>query len=47
MDTHSLAIEVGMPTIVSGIVFVGVGLATKVVPEKVKDMITSLKKSNE
>jgi Na+/proline symporter len=44
MDTHSLAIEVGLPTIVSGIVFVGVGLATKVVPERVKDMITSLKR---
>lgn len=47
MNTHSLAIEVGLPTIVSGIVFVGVGLATKAVPERVKDMITSLKKTTE
>ena len=44
MNTHSLAIEVGMPTIIAGIVFVGIGLTTKVVPERVKNMITSLKK---
>jgi SSS family solute:Na+ symporter len=45
MDIHSLAIEVGLPTIVSAIVFVGVGLATKVVPAKVKDLLAALKKT--
>ena len=47
MNTHSLALEVGLPTIVSAIVFVGVGLATKVVPKRVTDMITSLKRTTE
>ena len=45
MDIHSLAIEVGLPTVVSAIVFVGVGLATKVVPAKVKDLLAALKKT--
>jgi SSS family solute:Na+ symporter len=43
MNTHSLAVEVGLPTIVSGVVFIGVGLATKAVPDKVKDLLAALK----
>lgn len=45
-DIHlnSLALEVGLPTIVSAIVFIGVGLITKTVPVKVKDLIAALKK---
>lgn len=45
MNTHSLAIEVGLPTIVSAIVFIGVGLATKAVPAKVTDLLAALKKT--
>jgi Na+/proline symporter len=45
MNTHSLAIEVGLPTIVSAIIFIGVGLATKAVPVKVKDLLAALKKT--
>lgn len=44
MHLGSLALEVGLPTIVSGIVFIGVGLATKSVPEKVTKLIAALKK---
>ncbi len=45
-DIHlnSLALEVGLPTIVSAIVFIGAGLITKTVPVKVKDLIAALKK---
>jgi len=43
MNLNSLALEVGLPTIVSAIVFVGVGLTTKTVPKKVKDLIAALK----
>jgi len=43
MNVNSLAIEVGLPTIVSAIVFIGVGLASKTVPAKVKDLIAALK----
>ncbi len=41
----SLALEVGLPTIVSAIVFVGVGLATKTVPDKVNNLVAALKKT--
>lgn len=46
-DIHlnSLALEVGLPTIVSAIVFIGVGLVTKTVPVKVTDLIAALKKT--
>src|SRR5665647_471314 len=43
MDLNSLALEVGLPTIVSAVVFVGVGLTTQTVPKKVKDLIAALK----
>lgn len=42
---NSLALEVGLPTIVSAIVFISVGLATKTVPDKVKDLMAALKKT--
>jgi Na+/proline symporter len=42
----SLALEVGLPTIVSVVVFVGVGLMTRTVPAKVTDLINALKKSS-
>ncbi|MDP4284160.1 MAG: sodium:solute symporter family protein [Bacteroidota bacterium] len=45
MNTHSLAFEVGMPTIVSGVIFIGIGLATKAEPAKVKDLLAALKKT--
>jgi SSS family solute:Na+ symporter len=43
MSLNSLALEVGLPTIVSAIVFVAVGLTSKKVPAKVKDLMASLK----
>ena len=45
MNLGSLALEVGLPTIVSTIVFIGVGLATKEVPVKVKELLAALKKT--
>ncbi len=45
MNTHSLAIEVGLPTIVSAIVFIAGGLMSKVEPVKVKDLLAALKKA--
>ena len=45
MHLSSLALEVGLPTIVSAIVFIGVGLITKTVPVKVNDLNTALKKN--
>lgn len=45
MHLSSLALEVGLPTIVSGIVFIGVGLAAKTVPVKVTGLIAALKKT--
>jgi SSS family solute:Na+ symporter len=42
INLNSLALEVGLPTIVSAIVFTGVGLTTKTVPAKVKDLMTAL-----
>jgi Na+/proline symporter len=46
MNTHSLAVEVGLPTIVSAVVFISVGLATKAVPDKVKNLLAALKKTS-
>jgi len=43
MNLNSLALEVGSPTIVSAIVFVGVGMKIKTVPKKVSDLIAALK----
>lgn len=40
---NSLALEVGLPTIVAAIVFIGVGLFTKTVPAKVEELIAALK----
>jgi solute:Na+ symporter, SSS family len=45
MNLGSLALQVGLPTIVSTIVFIGVGLATKEVPVKVKELLAALKKT--
>ncbi|GEO11379.1 sodium:solute symporter family protein [Segetibacter aerophilus] len=45
MKLDSLALEVGLPTMVSAIVFIGVGLLTKTVPEKVKAQMAALKKT--
>ncbi|MEO7961494.1 MAG: Na+:solute symporter, partial [Ginsengibacter sp.] len=45
MHVNSLAIEVGLPTIVSAVTFIGIGLATKTVPGKVEDLHAALKKS--
>ncbi|MCW3078607.1 sodium:solute symporter family protein [Segetibacter sp.] len=42
----SLALEVGLPTMVSLVVFIGVGLVTRKVPAKVTDLINALKKSS-
>ena len=44
MNINSLAIEVGLPTIVSAVVFIGMGLATKIVPDRVTDLFIALKK---
>ncbi|MEO5997787.1 MAG: sodium:solute symporter family protein [Chitinophagaceae bacterium] len=45
INTDSLAVEVGLPTIVSVIVFVGAGLMTRVEPVKVKELLAALKKA--
>jgi hypothetical protein len=39
----NLALEVGLPTMVSALVFIGAGLFTKQVPEKVEALILALK----
>lgn len=46
ININSLALEVGLPTIVAAIVFIGVGLATKTVPEKVTNLMAALKKTS-
>jgi SSS family solute:Na+ symporter len=46
LKLNSLALEVGLPTMVSAIVFIGVGLAAKTVPVKVTNLIAALKKSS-
>jgi Na+/proline symporter len=43
MDLDNLGLEVGLPTIVAAIVFVGVGMTAKKVPKKVTDLIAALK----
>jgi solute:Na+ symporter, SSS family len=45
MNINSLALEVGLPTIVSAVVFIGVGLATKIVPAKVTNLFAALRKT--
>ncbi|MEP7251855.1 MAG: sodium:solute symporter family protein [Ginsengibacter sp.] len=45
MNLTSLALEVGLPTIVSAVVFVGIGMASKQVPAKVESLLSSLKKA--
>ena len=45
MHLSSLALEVGLPTIVSAVVFAGVGLVTKTVPARVESLLTALKKT--
>ncbi len=44
MHLSSLALEVGLPTMVSAIVFIGIGLTTKTVPVKVINLMAGLKK---
>jgi len=44
MKLSSLALEVGLPTIVSAIVFIGIGMITRTVPAKVNNLIAALKK---
>ncbi|TKK65108.1 Na+:solute symporter [Ilyomonas limi] len=44
MRLSSLALEVGLPTIVSAIVFIGIGLITKRVPPSVNNLIAALKR---
>lgn len=39
----SLALEVGLPTMVSLVVFIGIGVVTRKVPQKVDDLMRSLK----
>jgi SSS family solute:Na+ symporter len=45
MNTNSLAIAVGLPTIISVVVFIIVGLLTKAIPSKVMDLFAALKKT--
>ena len=47
IEMNSLALEVGLPTMVSAVIFIGVGLLTKKVPEKVEGMMASLKISTQ
>lgn len=46
IELNSLALEVGLPTMVSVIVFIGVGLATRKVPQKVNDLMAALKSTS-
>jgi hypothetical protein len=43
----NLALEVGLPTMVSALVFIGAGLLTKQVPEKVEELVLALKEKGE
>ena len=45
MHLNSLALEVGLPTIVSAIVFIGIGMITTTVPAKVTNLIAALEKT--
>src|SRR5690606_38747654 len=47
ISLDSLALEVGLPTIVSFTVYVAVGLTNKVVPEKVSSLMVALKKTTQ
>lgn len=47
ISLNSLALEVGLPTIVSFTVYVAVGLTNKVVPEKVSGLMAALKKTTQ
>ncbi len=47
MALNSLALEVGLPTIVAAAIYITVGLTTKAAPEKVNNLITALKKPTE
>lgn len=44
MDFGSLALEVGLPTIVSTVIFVVAGLLTRVTPVRVTELLVSLRK---
>ncbi|MCW3106696.1 MAG: Na+/solute symporter, partial [Segetibacter sp.] len=46
INLNSLALEVGLPTMVAGVVFIAVGLTTRTVPEKVTNLIAALKKTS-
>lgn len=41
---NSLALEVGLPTMVAAVIYIGVGLISKTAPEKVTNLLTALKK---
>lgn len=45
INLNSLALEVALPSMVSAVVFIGVGLTTKTVPGKVDDLMAALKKT--
>lgn len=45
IQLNSLALEVGLPTIVAAIVFIGIGMLSKDVPEKVTNLVAALKKT--
>lgn len=47
LDLENLALEVGLPTMVSAIVIIGAGMLTKKVPEKVEALILALKEKGE
>ena len=44
---HSLAIDVGLPSVISAIVFICVGFANKTASPVVTNMMASLKKSTQ
>jgi Na+/proline symporter len=47
LELGNLALEVGLPTMVSAMVFIGAGLLTKQVPEKVEALVLALKEKGE
>ncbi len=46
INLNSLALEVGLPTIVSAVIYIGAGLLTRATPERVTKMLASLKKES-
>jgi Na+/proline symporter len=46
IELNSLALEVGLPTMVSAVVYTVVGLTTKSVPERVTNLIAALRKTS-